>query len=190
MKKIQLDVCRLRRKNNRGGITFRKARRKMQYLHIFMFLVCKINFEHLRNLCHTVRKVENKSFNFHQSTKPYTMLQLPRKYATFIPYLPWPAATHTTPAGRVLDWVWDPTQGSVSLAFSCTGPVLVPVLPARCHRCSTATGSPQSGGCVLHFPSCHQKTVRHSASNHWNWCKEGWLNGVACFNMASCWGVT
>jgi hypothetical protein len=44
--------------------------------------------------------------------------------------------THTTGAGRVLDRVRDPTQGSASLAFSCTGPGLVPVLPARCHRCA------------------------------------------------------
>jgi len=48
-------------------------------------------------------------------------------------------ATHPTTAGRVLDGVRDQTQGSASLAFSCIGPGLVPVLAARCHRCAGAS---------------------------------------------------
>ena len=48
-------------------------------------------------------------------------------------------ATHTTPAGRVLDGVRDQTQWSAPLAFSCTGPGLVPVLPARCHSSAGAS---------------------------------------------------
>jgi len=73
------------------------------------------------------------------------MSQLPRKCPTSLPYLPGPA-THTNPAGRVLDGIRDPTQGSSSFAFSCTGPGLVPVLPARCHHSSSASGCLLSGG--------------------------------------------
>ena len=60
--------------------------------------------------------------------------QVPSERPASLPYLPGPA-THTTGAGRVLDGVRDPTQGNASLAFSCTGPGLVPVHPARCRRC-------------------------------------------------------
>jgi len=84
------------------------------------------------------------------------MLQLPRKCTKFIPHVPGPA-THTTTARRVLDGVRDPTLGSASLAFSCTGPGLVPVLAARCHRCAGASGSLPSGGRVLHVPSSYQQ---------------------------------
>ena len=88
----------------------------------------------------------------HHSTKPSLTLQLPRIHTTLFHYLPGPA-TRTTPAGRVLDGVRDPTQGSASLAFSsCTGPGLVPVLPARCHRCSIASGSLWPCDLLLHFP--------------------------------------
>ena len=58
------------------------------------------------------------------------------------------------------DGVRDPTQGSTSLAFSCIGPGLVPLLPVRCHRCSSATGSLRcSGSYLLHFSSSSQKIV-------------------------------
>jgi len=86
------------------------------------------------------------------------MSQLPRKCTTFIPYLPGPAI-HPTPAGRVLDGVRDPAQGSASAAFSCTGPGLVPVLAARCHRCSSASSCLLSGGRLLYFSSSSQKTI-------------------------------
>ena len=119
------------------------ARCTIQHLHIRMFLV------------HHVIFCTINPFNFHQSTKPYTVLQLPRKCATSLPYLPG-QATHTNGAGRVLDGVRDPTQGSASLAFSCTGPGLVPVLTARCCRCAGASGCLPSGGCVLHVPSSYQ----------------------------------
>jgi len=86
------------------------------------------------------------------------MSELPRKCTTSLTYLPG-SATHTTPAGRVLEGVRDPTQGSASLSFSSTGPGLVPVLPAGCHRCSSASGSLRSGSRLLHFSSSYQKTV-------------------------------
>ena len=106
------------------------------------------------------------------------MLQLPSKCATFIPYHPGPV-THTTPAGRVLDGVRDQTQRSASLAFSCTGPDLVPVLPARCHRCAGASGTVRSDGRVLHVPSRYQQTLRHSATDDKRCRKEKWLKRVA-----------
>jgi len=84
------------------------------------------------------------------------MLHLPRKCKRFIPYLPGPA-THTTPAGRVLDGVHDPTQGGASLAFSSTGPGLVPVLAARCHRCASVSDSLRSGGRVLYYSTNDKK---------------------------------
>jgi hypothetical protein len=87
------------------------------------------------------------------------MSQLLRKCPTSLPYLPGPA-THTSGAGRVLDGVRDPIQRSASLAFSCTGPGLVPVLAVKCHRCSSASGSVPSGGRLLHFASSSQKTVK------------------------------
>jgi len=68
--------------------------------------------------------------NFYQF---YACLQIPWQCSVHIPYL-LGRATHTTPAGRELDGVRDPT-----LAFSCTEPDLVPVLPARCHRCAGAS---------------------------------------------------
>ena len=86
------------------------------------------------------------------------MSQLPRKCTTSLTYLPG-SATHTTPAGRVLDGVRDPTQGSASLAFSSTGPGLVPVLPPGCHRCSSASGSLRSDSRLLQFSISYQKTV-------------------------------
>jgi hypothetical protein len=60
---------------------------------------------------------------------------LKEEHSAPVPYLQGPA-THTTGAGRVLDGVRDPTQGSASLAFGCIGPGLVRVLPAICHRCA------------------------------------------------------
>jgi hypothetical protein len=94
------------------------------------------------------------------------MSQLPRKHTTFIPYLPG-SATHPTGAGRLLDGVRDQTQRRASLAFSCTGPGLVPVPPARYHHCAGVGGSVQSSGRVLYFPSCYQNTVCHyTASNN------------------------
>jgi len=69
---------------------------------------------------------------------PYSRYRENAERPAPIPYLPGPA-THTTGAGRVLDGVRDPTQGCASLAFSCIGPSLVPVLPARCHRCASAS---------------------------------------------------
>jgi hypothetical protein len=93
------------------------------------------------------------------------MSQLPRKHTTFIPYLPRPA-THTIGAGRVLDGVRDQTQGSASLAFGCTGPGLVQVLPIGCHRFSGAGGSEQSSGRVLYFSSCYQKTACHYTTSN------------------------
>ena len=97
------------------------------------------------------------------------ILQLPRKCTAYIAYLPRPA-THTTPAGRVLDGVRDQTQGSASHAFSCTGPGLVPVLPARCHRYVGASSSLRSGYCVLLIPSSYQKALLQYPTNN---CKCG-----------------
>jgi len=68
----------------------------------------------------------------------FWLSQVPAERSASISYLPGPA-THTTGAGRVLDGVRDSTQGSASLAFSCTGSSLVPVLPVRCHRCAGAS---------------------------------------------------
>ena len=106
------------------------------------------------------------------------MLQLPWKCANFIPHVPGPA-THNTTAGRVLDGVRDPTQRSASLAFSCTGPGLVPVLPARCHRCSSASGSLRSGGRVLYFPNSYKKTVWNYSTNDKKRRIEEWMKLVA-----------
>ena len=64
--------------------------------------------------------------------------QVPWERAASVQYLPGPA-THTTGAGRVLDGVRDTIQRNAPLAISCTGLGLVPVLPARCHRCAGAS---------------------------------------------------
>jgi hypothetical protein len=112
--------------------------------------------------------------------KTYILLsQLPGKRTTFIPYLPGPA-THPTGAGRVLDGVRDPTQGSASVAFGCTGPGLVPVLPARCHRRASVDGSLRYCGRVLYFPSSYQKTACHYPTSNNTFLEKEYIKFCWC----------
>ena len=136
-----------------------------QYIYIY---ITRLKYYKISAIYHGILQEQN-TLNFQHSTKPIMILQLPRKCTAYIAYLPRPA-THTTPAGRVLDGVRDQTQGSASHAFSCTGPGLVPVLPARCHRYVGASSSLRSGYCVLLIPSSYQKALLQYPTNN---CKCG-----------------
>jgi len=103
---------------------------------VYVFIGLKINLKLFEQLFHGFKYFLNNSS--YLSSDIRWLSQVPWERSAPIPYLLGPA-THITHAGRILDWLRDPTQGSSSRAFSCTGPDLVPVLPVRCHHCAGAS---------------------------------------------------